>query len=738
MWAARRLTERQQRKFVGAGGSSRGRLPKEEALSRRAAQREKELRRAREDYANKVPVRIGSSEADDETKVPFSLWDWAERRACQCCTRKPVVRLCEKCNKMLCGNCCLKETGRHRWLCAECAAPSEDSGDQAQLLVAVLNEEVKERVPVIPVPARDGPSELSASMVKRIVGDAKKADSMAWPAEMKTKDWGLIERRPKIPMQAFLQHFPEKREAWTGVKEKLQRPSAPSGASGAPYGASGVKEEPRSSSEERRKAMASEVPKGSAVPGTPGRERSRGPVQPPPKRARGSASRAMEVAASEALMAEARLNLSELVYAKSTASSKESKGKLYVQIAEARNWQPFPVMEVVMMEVAAVLRAADFSSGIQYLAEAKQMHIRAGGEWTESLEVCFQDADRALARALGPAKKAEEVRPTLWAEWLKKPKTIPKRNMFQPGVGPEVWGFASAFLLREVELAHLMMGSVSFDNAKKTVTLWLTMSKTDPSGQGAKRTRSCNCKAGGSMRGCMDCPYHSGVEVVATQLDRLRALDITEEAIKRSPVVGQKGAPQLLVSKEAMIATMKMDAEQMIQELQGRLEHVPRPEVANITGHSLRRSGAKDAVRRHQMPLAMVQWLGRWGSEAVKGYVEEALEEMPEVEVQLTTWQGLTEKALKMNSKQQKLEQMVVELKEKTRLENDELKVMVDELKLEAKPPMVMNHLAGACYGTKGQSRLAGQPRPLGDPVWCMEMGSCRTSGKRPHVKGAN
>ena len=134
--------------------------------------------------------------------------------------------------------------------------------------------------------------------------------------------------------------------------------------------------------------------------------------------------------------------------------------------------------------------------------------------------------------------------------------------MFQPGVGPEVWGFASAFLL-----AHLMMGSVSFDNAKKTVTLWLTMSKTDPSGQGAKRTRSCNCKAGGAMRGCMDCPYHSGVEVVATQLDRLRALDITEEAIKRSPVVGQKGAPQLLVSKEAMIATMKMDAEQMIHEL---------------------------------------------------------------------------------------------------------------------------------------------------------------------------
>lgn len=225
------------------------------------------------------------------------------------------------------------------------------------------------------------------------------------------------------------------------------------------------------------------------------------------------------------------------------------------------------------------------------------------------------------------------------------------------------------------------------------------------------------------MRGCMDCPYHSGVEVVATQLDRLRALDITQEAIKRSPVVGQKGAPQLLVSKEAMVATMKMDAEQMIHELQGRLEHVPRPEVTNITGHSLRRSGAKDAVRRHQMPLAMVQWLGRWGSEAVKGCVEEALEEMPEVEVQLTTWQGLTEKALKMNSKQQKLEQMVAELKEKTRLENDELKVLVDELKLEAKPPMVMNKATSLVHATAPRDSPDWQDSPV---LWVTRCGLWR------------
>ena len=712
MWAARHLSERQQRKFVGAGGSSKLRLPKEDAAKRRAAERQKELKRARGDYADRVPVRIGAEDASHPDDPDFSIWDWAQRQACQVCSRKPVVRPCGKRNRLACGNCCSREPGRHRWLCLECGTPSDESTDQTQLLVSVLNQEVKERIPIISVPPSDGPSEMSASMAKRIIGDAGRADEFAWPAQMKAKDWGLSERRPKIPMSALLKHFPEKREAWTGVERKWERPSASSSKEV-------IKEEPRSGSEER-KSEGKVVPTGLT---TPSRGRSQGPVQPPPKRARGSTSRALEVAASETLMAEARMNLSGLVYAKSTASSKEAKGKLYVQLAEARNLQPFPVTPEVLMEVAAVLRAADFSSGIQYLTEAKQLHVRQGFDWNERLEVCLQDADRALARALGPTRKAEEVRPTLWAEWLKKPKEIPRRSTFQPGVGPEVWGFASAFLLREVELAHLVMESVSFDHGKKNVTLLLSMSKTDPSGRGARRTRSCNCRAGSSMRGCMDCPYHSSVEVVATQHDRLRSLNITEEAIKRSPVVGQKGAPQLIVSKEAMIATMKMDAEQMILELTGRLEHVPRPDVNHITGHTMRRSGAKDAVRRHQMPLAMVQWLGRWGSEAVKGYVEEALEEMPEVEVQLTTWQGLTEKALKVSAKQQKLELMVEELKEKSRLENDEVKAILEELKTASKPPMVMNRATSVLHATAPKESPEWKESPV---LWTTRCGLWR------------
>ena len=120
--------------------------------------------------------------------------------------------------------------------------------------------------------------------------------------------------------------------------------------------------------------------------------RAGGPVVLPPKtRVRGSTSKALLVAASEELMSKARQSFGELVYAKSTAAAKESKGKLFVQIAEARNMQPLPLTLQLIAEVAAVLRAADFSSGATYLAEAKQLHIRSGHAWDEGLDLALQE-----------------------------------------------------------------------------------------------------------------------------------------------------------------------------------------------------------------------------------------------------------------------------------------------------------------------------------------------------------
>lgn len=81
-------------------------------------------------------------------------------------------------------------------MCPDCATPSDESVEQAQLLVEVLNEEVRERTPVVSTPPSEGPTELAASLAKRLVGSSSKADSFAWPAELKAKDWGMNGSRP--------------------------------------------------------------------------------------------------------------------------------------------------------------------------------------------------------------------------------------------------------------------------------------------------------------------------------------------------------------------------------------------------------------------------------------------------------------------------------------------------------------------------------------------------------------
>ena len=165
---------------MGAGGTPKPRPRREEALKERAKQRERELKASAKDYVTKVPVRIGVDEAgveDEEPNKGFSVWDWANRRVCQVCSRKPIARVCGKCDRLLCGFCTIKESGRHRWVCPDCASPSE----QAQLLVEVLNEEVGDRTPIIPRPP---------SMAKRLVGSRQRLMTSLGPLNSKQRIGG--------------------------------------------------------------------------------------------------------------------------------------------------------------------------------------------------------------------------------------------------------------------------------------------------------------------------------------------------------------------------------------------------------------------------------------------------------------------------------------------------------------------------------------------------------------------
>eukprot|EP00435_Cladocopium_sp_Y103_P013505 s3357_g3.t1 len=171
----------------------------------------------------------------------------------------------------------------------------------------------------------------------------------------------------------------------------------------------------------------------------------------------------------------------------------------------------------------------------------------------------------------------------------------------------------------------------------------------------------------------------------------LRRLGYTEQELKDFTVVGQVSCPTIMVSKDSMITALRKDVEAMWAALQSTRHNFVPPKIDRVTGHSLRRSGAKDAVKRHGLPLAMVQWLGRWGSSAVQGYVEDALEEMPENKVALTTWEGLARKTIEQAGKFEEVQNMIEAVKSEVKASKANTEAMVQEIRDQARPKLVMN-----------------------------------------------
>ena len=99
-------------------------------------------------------------------------------------------------------------------------------------------------------------------------------------------------------------------------------------------------------------------------------------------------------------------------------------------------------------------------------------------------------------------------------------------------------------------------------------------------------------------------------------------MDLSSDEAKLIPLIGTLADPRVVVSKAVFCRAAQADATILYRF--GLLHSTP----SEVTGHFMRRSGAKDLARRG-FPLARIQWLGRWGSAAVLTYVEEAAEESP-------------------------------------------------------------------------------------------------------------
>ena len=278
-------------------------------------------------------------------------------------------------------------------------------------------------------------------------------------------------------------------------------------------------------------------------------------------------------------------------YANSSKKVKATKQNTVSKILEKAE-SPLPLTPSSMKALTGVLKAAGYRSGHMYLVEAKMMHVEAGHPWPPLLDRHFKLCMTASKRGLGPAKKAEEVPEKVWAE----NSSLLSDDDTNTKVHHSRWLFAFSvhWMLRELEVATIATGDLSLDTKARLVTLRIPVSKTDTEAASVARTLQCLCEKGCDFR----CPF-----AVAESLTNFAML---------------RGNPKsfLAYTKEGLPAT-KSDVVSDWQRLYGK----------GVTGHSGRRSGALQYIRKG-WSVPQVAFLGRWKSNIILQYAQEALESM--------------------------------------------------------------------------------------------------------------
>ena len=166
------------------------------------------------------------------------------------------------------------------------------------------------------------------------------------------------------------------------------------------------------------------------------------------------------------------------------------------------------------------------------------------------------------------------------------------------------------WLLREIELAHLLFADIEIDTARMTVTLTLSMSKTDQSAKGAKRSWGCVCSP---AKPGAPCGYHAVLE----------GWSYVQRHFKDSQGGAPEGTP-LFCTTRGLVTTKSG----VIEGLKMLVKSTGKPTLTKtgeelLGGHSMRVAGAR-MLAALGIEISIIMILAWWESMVVLRYIHEA------------------------------------------------------------------------------------------------------------------
>ena len=278
-------------------------------------------------------------------------------------------------------------------------------------------------------------------------------------------------------------------------------------------------------------------------------------------------------------------------YANSSRAAQTSRRKTVENILKAGELT-LPLTPTALKFVVGTLKEAGYKSAQIYLAEAKNMHVEKGFPWSHLLDRNYKLCSAAAKRGAGPRKKAVEVAEHQWAARQLLDVTPPRGN--KVSLPAHLFACGVHWMMREIELAALRSSNISFEAHNRTVTITWEQSKMDSECRGLARTLQCICNDGCDMR----CPYA-----------------VLEVLVNNAALKGAKDG-HIAFNDKGDSAT-KAEIVGDWQKLHGEA----------VSGHSTRRSGALQYIRKG-WAVSQVAYLGRWKSNVILEYAQEALETM--------------------------------------------------------------------------------------------------------------
>jgi len=300
------------------------------------------------------------------------------------------------------------------------------------------------------------------------------------------------------------------------------------------------------------------------------------------------------------------------VLAATTLASSSAKWKTICRYLAKFGLDPLPPSADKVVALGAALKAGAYKSAPTYFSLYRTVAVRQGHLIDDAVAQAIRDMSRSCLRGLGGPVRALALP-------MERFRELPAAaTPFVQGgpIGPRNMCVVGAWwLLREIEISTLRAAlvQITLEARSPRACLQLLASKTDQRALGVSRTHGCGCADLAAPS--PSCPVHAAWDQLLT-LQRLFPgrwrgnqpdLDLPLFPSELGEVCG----------KPAVVATLLASA---------TLLGVPRasPDGSErVSGHSLRAAGAQ-GLARAGIDLWAIQLLGRWGSDAVKGYVREA------------------------------------------------------------------------------------------------------------------